>query len=170
MWGGTGSVAGRGVGVVGAKPRARHLPSRQVSPQKGRPVPLHHLLRPTCTLWAQSPDASLFVPLKRRLALGRSSWYPKETLVSCILVLASNSTPTCSWRGHDEAQQSASPAGPPGSCQAWGGRGRSLTAYARTACPHHGSRSGSPGHWLCGSRWHACPPGPGLPSPTSCSL
>lgn len=36
-------------------------------------------------------------PLKRRLTLGRSSFYPKETLVSCSLVLASNSTSTCSW-------------------------------------------------------------------------
>ena len=28
----------------------------------------------------------------------------------------------------------------------------------------------SPGHWLCGSMLRACPPGPTLPLPTSCSL
>lgn len=43
--------------MVGAKPRARHPPSQQASPQKGRHAPLHHLLRPTGTLWPESPDA-----------------------------------------------------------------------------------------------------------------
>lgn len=57
------------------------------------------------------------VPLKRRLALGKSSWYPKETLVSCILVLASNSTPTCSWR--DQGNRVSFPDWTPGHTNPW---------------------------------------------------
>ncbi len=37
----------------------------------------------------------IYQPLKTRSVLGTSSWYPNDTLVSCIRVLASNSTPTC---------------------------------------------------------------------------
>lgn len=37
----------------------------------------------------------IYQPLKTKSALGTSSWYPNDTLVSCIRVLASNSTPTC---------------------------------------------------------------------------
>lgn len=37
------------------------------------------------------------VPRKTMLASGSSIWYPKEVVVSCVLVLASNSTPTWIW-------------------------------------------------------------------------
>ena len=73
------------------------------SPLAGMPTQSHLLPVSHAGKWRP-------VPLKRRLALGRSSWYPKETLVSCILVLASNSTPTCSWRGQGDTRGSASQA------------------------------------------------------------
>lgn len=38
------------------------------------------------------------------------------------------------------------------------------------ASPHSRSLDRSPGHWLCGSTWRACPPGPASLSPASCSL
>lgn len=45
---------------------------------------------------------------------------------------------------------------------------------ARHACKYVCSGSGvwtsSPGYWLCGSKLHACPPGPMLLLPTSCLL
>lgn len=39
------------------------------------------------------------------LASGSSIWYPNEVVVSCVRVLASNSTPTWIWRAKTENQQ-----------------------------------------------------------------
>lgn len=105
--------SGRGGRQV--SPRSLQAPTSASKPPSTMSFGLHtHLgpnhLMPTC-FQAGKPRP---VPLKRRLALGRSSWYPKETLVSCILVLASNSTPTCSWRAPGDAQGSASQARLPG--------------------------------------------------------
>lgn len=101
------------------------------------------------------------VPLKRRLALGRSSWYPKETLVSCIRVLASNSTPTCSWKG--PGQQTQLPR-----LDSWAYK--PLATHAWKCAPTAGIWTSLPGYWLCGSMLRACLPDPRLLSPTSCSL
>ena len=43
--------------------------------------------------------------------------------------------------------------------------GPAVWQCARTAGPWP-----SPGHWLCGSTWRACPPGPASLLPASCSL
>lgn len=79
--------------------------------------------------------------------------------MSCILVLASNSTPTCSWRGQGNSQF---PRLEPRHVSPWQPKPRST--------PGNGVRTSSPGYWLCGSKSHACPPGPVLLSPTSCLL
>lgn len=39
-----------------------------------------------------------YLPRNTMLASGSSIWYPNEVVVSCVRVLASNSTPTWIWR------------------------------------------------------------------------